>query len=37
MQEQAWELNLDSSEGLWPEKKQKVEKPSKVWVSYKDW
>ena len=30
MQEQAWELNLDSSEGLRPEKKQKIEKSFKV-------
>ena len=36
MQEQAWELNLDSSEGLRPEKKRKVEKPFKVQVNTKN-
>ena len=36
MQEQAWKLNLDSPEGLRPEKKRKVEKPFKVQVNTKN-
>ena len=36
MQEQVWELHLDSSEGLRPKKKQKVEKPFKVQVNSKN-